>query len=155
MPASAKPTFPPIFPRGLTQIAIGDLARVFGDPAFDTPLRRRLTTDLRLFIAELRNLGARGELWIDGSYATKKPEPADIDLALSLPITVASAMSDAQLERLAYLSDIDNRPYVRAKWHVDFYVFEASDVANRSYFLELFSRNPDQFNQKGIPFIRL
>ena len=155
MPARAKPTFPPIFPRGLTEVATGDLAQIFSDPAFDTPLRRRLTADLRLFIAELDGLGAHGELWINGSYATKKPEPADMDVALCIPLTVVSAMSNAQLDRLDFLSDVENRPYVRSKWHVDFYVFEASDIASRTYYFELFSRNPDQFNPKGIPFIRL
>lgn len=155
MPATPKPAFPPIFSGGLTEIAVEDLAQIFSDPAFDTPLRRRLTADLRLFIAELVSLGTHGELWINGSYATKKPEPGDIDIALCIPLTVVSAMSDAQLDRLTSLSDVNNRPYVRARWHVDFYVFHASDIASRSYFLDLFSRNPDQFNRKGIPFVRL
>ena len=155
MPASPKPTFPAIFSGGLTEVAIEDLAQIFSDPAFDTPLRRRLTADLRLFIAELDRLGAHGELWINGSYATKKPEPRDMDVALCIPLTVASAISDAQLDRLYYISNVDNRAYVRAKWHVDFYVFEASDIASRRYYFELFSRNPDQFNRKGIPLIRL
>lgn len=155
MPASAKPTFPPIFPRGLTEVAIEDLGQIFSDPAFDTPLRRRLTTDLRMFIAELAGLGAHGELWINGSYATKKPDPGDVDVALCIPLTIVSTMSKAQLDRLDFLSDVDNRPYVRRRWHVDFYVFEASDIASRTYYFELFSRNPDRFNPKGIPFVRL
>lgn len=48
-------------------------------PAFDTPLRRRMAVQLRMFIGELERLGVHGELGIDGSFATKKPEPGDID----------------------------------------------------------------------------
>jgi len=155
MPASSKPTFPAIFSPGLTQIQVEDIGRVFIDPAFNTPLRQRLTSQLRLFIGELRRLNVQGDLWINGSYSTKKPEPADVDLALCTSRIALSAMSAEELEGLRSLSDEENRAYVRTKWQVDFYVFEASDVGRRSYFLDLFSRNPDASNQKGIPFVRL
>ena len=155
MPASTKPTFPPLFPAGLTEISLGNLAGVFVGPGFDTPLRRRLTSQLRLFVAMLANLGAHGELWINGSYATKKPEPGDIDVALSMPLVTVSAMSDENLDRFRALTERENRAYVRARWQVDFYVFESSDLSSRTYYLELFSRNPDQSSPKGIPFIRL
>lgn len=155
MPAYPKPTYPPLFPPGLSEVALQDLERLFSAPAFDTPLRRRMTAQLRLFIAELQRLGVHGELWIDGSFATKKPEPGDIDLALSIPRVVVSAMPDENLERLGFLSDEENRAYVRSRWQVDLYVFESSNIATRSYFLAQFSRNPDNANRKGIPFVKL
>ena len=99
--------------------------------------------------------GAHGELWINGSYATKKPEPGDIDLALSMPLVTLGAMSDENRDRLRFLTDVENRAYVRARWQVDFYVFESSNLASRTYFSELFSRNPDESSRKGIPFIRV
>ena len=72
-----------------------------------------------------------------------------------MPLVTVSAMLDENLERLRFLTDRENRAYVRAKWQVDFYVFESSDLARRSYYLERFSRNPDQSSLKGIPYIRL
>ncbi|MDE0364284.1 MAG: hypothetical protein OXP09_01780 [Gammaproteobacteria bacterium] len=155
MSVRQKPTFPAIFPAGLREIRLEDLGKVFLHRTFDSPLRRRLTTQLRSFVAELQRLGVHGDLWINGSYATKKPEPADVDLALSIPLMIVSAMSDEHLDRLYFLSDEKNRAYVRARWQVDFYVFEASNLGRRSYFLDLFSRNPDEFNRKGIPFVKL
>ena len=155
MPTTAKPTFPPLFPAGLTEISLGHLAGIFVGPGFDTPLRHRLTSQLRLFITMLSALGARGDLWINGSYATKKPEPGDVDVVLSMPLVTVSAMSDENLERLRFLTDQGSRAYVRARWQVDFYVFESSDLASRNYYFELFSRNPDQSSRKGIPFIRI
>lgn len=155
MPVHSKPTFPPLFRSGLREIQEQDLDQLFIGPAYDTPLRRRMTAQLRMFIAELKRLGVHGELWINGSFATKKPEPGDMDLALSIPRGVVSAMSKENLERLGFLSDEENRAYVRTKWQVDLYVFESSNVTRRQYFLDLFSRNPDGDNRKGIPFIRL
>lgn len=51
--------------------------------------------------------------------------------------------------------DQEGRAYTRTKWNVDFYVFHATNFAERQYYLELFSRNPDADNPKGIPFVRL
>ena len=155
MSTNPKRAFPPIFESGLWKIQLEEIDQVFLDPGFETPLRRRLAAQLRMFITELKRINVRGDLWIDGSYATKKPEPADVDLALLIPRVVLSAMSDTQLKRLSFLTDKENREYVRAKWQVDFYVFEASDLKRRSYFIDLFSRNPDKFNRKGIPYVQL
>ena len=155
MPTHPKPTFPPLFPPGLSEVQVQDLDQLFVGPAFDTPRRRRMTAQLRMFIAELDRLGVHGELWINGSFATKKPEPSDIDLALSIPRVIVSTMSDESLQRIRFLSDEENRAYVRSRWQVELYVFESSNVARRQYFLNLFSRNPDNTNRKGIPFVKL
>ena len=155
MPAQLKPTFPPIFSPGLKEIRREDIGKIFLDPTFDSPLRRRLTAQLRSFIAELERLDVHGDLWINGSYATKKPEPGDIDLVMSIPLIIVSAMSEEKLDRLNFMTDPENRAYVRARWQVDFYVFERSNIGSRNYYFDLFSRNPDSSNQKGIPFVKL
>ena len=72
-----------------------------------------------------------------------------------MPLATVSAMSDENLDRLRFLTDEENRAYVRARWQVDFYVFDSSNLAKRSYYFDLFCRNPDQSGRKGIPFIRL
>ncbi|MCY4343949.1 MAG: hypothetical protein OXE83_10300 [Gammaproteobacteria bacterium] len=56
-----------MFPEGLVEMALDDLERVFADAAIRTPLRERLTEQLRLFIGYLVRLGVQGEVWIDGS----------------------------------------------------------------------------------------
>ena len=64
-------------------------------------------------------------------------------------------MTKPNLDQLEYLSGTDGREHVRAKWQVDFYVFDANDREHSQYYRDLFSRNPDLSNPKGIPFIRL
>ena len=155
MASPPKRAHPSLLPPGLREIKLPDLGRLFLGPAYDTPLRRRMVAALRMFIGELKRLGVNGELWINGSFATKKPAPGDIDLALFIPRFVVSAMTKADYARLRFLSDKENKAYVRSKWHVDLYVLESSDADRREYFLDLFSRNPDGTNRKGIPFLNL
>lgn len=102
-----------------------------------------------------KKLGVRGDVWIDGSFATQKPEPQDIDVALAIGWPALTAMTDANKQRLASLMNEEGRAYAQAKWNVDFYVFRATNFNERRYWFELFSKNPDSSNRKGIPFVRL
>jgi len=74
---------------------------------------------------------------------------------LVIPRVTLSGMTKEQREELAELTDINNREYVRAKWSCDLYVIESSNIGDRTYYEELFSRNPDSNNRKGIPVISL
>lgn len=136
-------------------MTIEALEGTFVNPVFDTPLRRRLTTQLRRFVNELGRLGVHGDIWINGSYATKKPDPRDVDVALSMSPMALRALADEHRQRLAYYGHEEGRPHVRNRWQVDFYLFDSTNPRRHEYFRELFSNNPDQANQKGIPFIRL
>lgn len=127
----------------------------FVAPGFDTPLRRRLTDQLRAFVRELTKLGVHGEIWIDGSYATRKPNPSDVDVVLAIAPRALRALAAEHLKQLDYYGREDGRPYVRRKWQVDFYVINATDPQRRRSWQTLLSNNPDQSNRKGIPFVRL
>ena len=67
-----KPTFPALFQSGFCEVKEKDIESTFvGD--INTPRRRMLASQLRLFISELKRLGVQGDLWIDGSFSTKNP----------------------------------------------------------------------------------
>ena len=153
--SSAKMAYPALFPSGHVKITLNRLEDEFVAQPFDTPVRRRLTSLLRLFIQELIRLGAQGDVWIDGSYATKDPHPQDIDVVLVISRLALNAMTKANFERLGYYGSVDGRAYVRTKWHIDFYIVSANNYKRRDIWQELFSNNPDQSNPKGIPFVEL
>jgi len=153
--SSAKMAYPALFPPGLVKIALNRLEDEFVAQPFDTPTRRRLTSLLRLFIQELTRLGAQGDAWIDGSYATKDPHPQDIDVVLVISRLALNAMTKANSERLGYYGSVDGRAYVRTKWHIDFYIVSANNYKHRDRWQEFLSNNPDQSNPKGIPFVEL
>ena len=146
----AEQVYPPIFPPGLVQIELAELAKWFADPRFSTPLRERLVDQLRVFVGRLRELGVRGELWIDGSFATRKPDPKDVDAVLMTTEAALADMSSPNLAQLDELSSSTGRTYVRTRWQVDFYVANAESADRRRYFEALFSAG-----EKGIPFLEL
>ena len=127
----------------------------FVAPGFDTPLRRRLADGLRAFAMELVRLGVRGEIWIDGSFATKKPDPRDVDVVLSVTPLVLQTLTDEHRDQLGNYGGEDGRAYIRRRWQVDFYIIDATDDQRRRYWQRLFSNNPDESNPKGIPVVRL
>ena len=149
-----KLTYPAIIPKGLIEIDLSSLEAVFLGRT-DTPLRRRLTSQLNLFIRRLIKLGVSGDLWINGSFATTAPEPMDVDVVLITSNEVIRKLNPKNLEQLKYLSSEAGRDYVRQKWQVDFYIAESSNLGSRRYYEKLFSRNPDASNLKGIPFVKL
>ena len=149
-----KLTYPAIVATGFMEIDLSSLESVFLGK-IDTPLRRRLTSQLKLFIRRLITLGISGDLWINGSFATIAPEPMDVDVVLLTTKEVIRKLTPESLEELTYLSSLDGRSYVRQKWQVDFYIVESSDLGSRRKFEQLFSRNPEDDSVKGIPFIKL
>ena len=153
--SSAKMAYPALFPPGLVKIELNRLEDEFVAQPFDTPVRHRLTSSLRLFIQELIRLGAQGDVWIDGSYATKNPHPQDIDVVLVISPLVLHSMTPANSEQLGYYGDEDGRAYVRTKWHIDFFIVDANNYKRRDFWQGLFSNNPDQSNPKGIPFVEI
>lgn len=155
MTRAHEQTYPALYPKGLVEIAADDLEKVFMEAAIRTPLRERLTGQLRLFIHYLERLGVQGDIWIDGSYATKKPDPQDIDVALVISRPTLVAMPEDDLKRFAELTDPDNRARVRQRWQVDLFVVDGANQERWDYFFDIFSRNPDAESAKGIPFIRI
>lgn len=136
-------------------MAMEALEETFVGPGFDTPLRRRLTTQLRLFVGMLAGLGVHGDIWINGSYATKKPEPRDVDLVLFVSPAALRVPTPEDMATLRRYMTGDGRSEIRSKWQVDFYVADANSSAEHDYWQDLLSRNPDQSNRKGIPFVTI
>lgn len=121
----------------------------------DTPHRRRLTSQLRLFIAYLRSLGLTSfELWIDGSFTTVNPDPMDIDVVCYLPRDQLAQMSDENLEALAFLASKNGRAYVRERWSIDYYHCPFDALEERNYWKKKYSSDENGM-QKGIGRIKI
>lgn len=144
----------PIFETGFVTINLGDLERHFVEP-YPTPRRRWLAAQLKLFVNELRSLGATGELWMDGSFTTTKPNPADIDLALMISPMELNRIDDSGREKLDHYSADEGRPYVRDRWGCDLYVVNRLSLPRRNYWKRRFSHHEGEENKKGIPVLQL
>lgn len=130
--------FPPLLASGFKDIAENDLHSAFVSPFNNDAERHRynLLIDFSRFLNEFKTLNLTAEIWIDGSFATTAPDPADVDVVFYLhPDEVESLASEkkSKFERLflnrrfiknLYKTEvfyaIINHPPDYAKWQNDF-----------------------------------
>ena len=74
--------FKPLFQPGFHDIDLSDIDGLFVEPFKDCTRREELVGKLRLFLNALSKINAHFEIWIDGSFATEKIKPGDIDIAI-------------------------------------------------------------------------
>lgn len=151
----AKMAYPALFPAGtFVDIELANIAAVFATKV-DTPQRRRLASQLRLFVAYLQKLGlASFEIWVDGSFTTVKPDPTDVDVVCFIHREQLETLSSESLQELAHLASEEGRPYVREKWGVDYYHCPFDSITDRNYWKGQFSK--DEYDEpKGIGRIKI
>ncbi len=121
----------------------------------DSPQRRRLVTLLRHFIQHLKSLGLESfELWVDGSFSTFNPSPADIDLVCFLKPESLFGMENVNLEELKKLGSEEGRPYVREKWSIDFYIGRFDSLEEKNSWKKKFFEDENGL-EKGIGRIKI
>ncbi|MBU2768521.1 hypothetical protein HAP94_20690 [Acidithiobacillus ferrivorans] len=149
--AAYKALFPA---NSFVDVELSNIAEVFASEV-DTPQRRRLSSQLRLFIGYLQNLGLTSfEMWIDGSFTTAKPNPMDIDVVCFIHRAQIEKLSDENCEMLKHLASEEGHPYVREKWNIDYYHCPFDSLNDRNYWKEQFSK--DEYGEpKGIGRIKL
>lgn len=142
---------PSLLEPGLHDVDDDALESMFVRP-FDDPSRRRELLDgLRAMLLDIRRMGLRVEVWIDGSFTTQKPNPVDIDVVIYYdPIAVQALEASAQNA----LFEIADTNLSKLRYKCDPY-FAPNDAQQlRSYWKRWFgfSRNEEP---KGIARIFL
>ena len=153
LPWEKRQTYPPLYGPGFVEITIEEIDKTFVSKV-DTPVRRRIASNLRNFLMHLKKLGVQGEAWIDGSFSTMNPTPQDFDTLLVIPRVTLAGMTSHNLEELNRLTALESREYVRKKWSCDLYICDKSNLTMQRQFEKKFSKNPDD-SAKGIPVIKL
>lgn len=97
MVSGIKYDHPPLLPPGRHPMTLSQIKDVFVIP-FDVRERRlTLFHQLEAFFQEYLVCGVPGEMWLDGSFLTEKPEPADLDISVIIPANGGgSGISDEQ-----------------------------------------------------------
>jgi len=134
----------PLFKPGFHEITIDDLDELFVAPFNNCARRRELTNKFKLFIGKLKEIDANFEIWIDGSYATKKVAPGDIDIVIIFEPNEINKLPSEQLEFLQTENKI-----LKIRYNLDVY-FVSNDFHRRSYWMGLFGFSRSE-HPKGIP----
>lgn len=148
-----KPEYRPLFDAGLHEIGLDDLEPRFVEPFGTTTRRKRLVERFRALIQRIGDWGIPFEVWVDGSFATEKPEPSDIDLLFVFDREGGNnAAPEIQADLLAVFSQ-DGRRETRVRYGCDVYMIMADDEDMRSYWRGWFGFTRGEA-PKGIPYLR-
>jgi hypothetical protein len=99
-----KDEFPPLLNPGLHAMSAADLKKLVVD---DFPLSERREALWNNFIAiaeHLKKLQIRCEIWVDGSFLTKKIDPDDVDFVVDIPVAILDTATPGQSDLLKKLS---------------------------------------------------
>ena len=105
---------------------------------------------LRALVLALSEIGVHADLWIDGSFVTKKLSPRDIDVVLY----VGEELTKTQFQFIRRLrsKSAANGNYSRTHYGCDFYV--TSSESGRVYWLRWYGHDRKN-NQKGIIVVHI
>ncbi|RRB02052.1 DUF6932 family protein [Larkinella rosea] len=132
---------PPLLGEGFRTIGVWQLDEYFLRPFQDTvvdPARRRyLINNFKLYLRELVKLQIQIEIWIDGSFTTKSPEPDDIDIVVWIDQPDLDTLSGPML--VLFDRMITERELVKVRYNIDVYLGERGNENDEAKFLKLFT----------------
>jgi len=146
----SKSEFPPLFSPGFHDIEIEQFDSYFIDPFEDKDRRLFLKERFFALLNELFRIEIDFEIWIDGSYATEKEKPNDIDLMFICKLEDEDKLSLEKHQDFVYIA---NSKEFRIRHNCDLkfaYADYLPDLQTIEYYKKLYglSRNKEP---KGIP----
>jgi hypothetical protein len=81
----AKQEFPPLFPRGFHPMTLDEMRKALVDNIAGSKRRKPIMEGLVKLIEKLRADGIAAEIWVNGSFLTKKIDPDDSDILVLVP----------------------------------------------------------------------
>ena len=118
--------FPPLLPDGLHPRTLDEVQTQCVDAFANSQSRPQLLAGLRTLVQILSTDGLRGDLWIDGSFVTRKLNPADVDVVLH--VSDDPELTDAQWDRIESFASAEFRTRVREDYGCDFYFMLERDI---------------------------
>ena len=76
-----KPDFPGLLRAGFHVLTIGEVKQICVDPFALSKTRPQLQANLETLVSRFESSGIYCDLWVDGSFVTKKIDPEDITRA--------------------------------------------------------------------------
>ncbi|MGR0480045.1 MAG: DUF6932 family protein [Candidatus Electronema sp. V4] len=122
--------YEPLYPAGFVDIRDTELEATFLEPFGDKSRRKYLLGRFSALIERFKETGLNAEVWIDGSFATKKPEPVDIDTIFFLDSDKVSMLC---ADKQNILNELKDRKYSKIRYDCDFFISLNGDANWRSY----------------------
>jgi hypothetical protein len=149
--------YPPLLPEGLHEMSIDELRQLCVD-GFNSGRdhREAVFQGLLTYLEDIETLGVSlDRIWIDGSFLTEKPVPADIDLVLICDVSEISNLDEDDVERAQQLFHGGYALDRREQYSVDAYLVYADRRSTLEKYKSRFGTARDQVTPKGIVQIHL
>lgn len=122
--------FEPLLQPGIHDITKSDLSNHFVSPFANQEKRIQLIERFNYLIEKVELIGIPFEIWINGSFVTKKEEPNDIDIAFFYdPVEANSLPTDKKI----ILEEVANSSFSKYRYNCDVYFIPNDNPALRSY----------------------
>lgn len=125
-----KMDFEPLLEAGIHDITKDDLSNHFVTPFKNKEKRLNLIERFSYLITKVEEIGIPFEIWINGSFVTKKEEPNDIDVAFFYDPIVANALPD---EKKLIFQELANNGISKYRYNCDVYFLPNDRMEIRSY----------------------
>jgi len=141
-----KEEFEPLFSAGFHDIQIKDFEDLFVNDFVNNDRRLYLIDRLRVFLSELSRVSATFEIWLDGSFTTKKEEPDDIDLLI---VYDNAELNSLPRDEQNLVRSLFNRDTSKIRYDLDILLCPNNDENKRSYWRGWFGFSRSE-KPKGI-----
>lgn len=143
--------YPALLEAGMHNMTFSDLESVFVTPFEPNDRRRTLLIRLEAFTKRLQEVPIDMEVWIDGSFATKKENPGDIDLVV---VFAEEDVNKLPAEKLQILEELfGNQKHTKLRYECDAY-FVLNNIHEISYWRGLFGFDRNE-QPKGIARLKM
>jgi predicted nucleotidyltransferase len=138
--------YPALLEAGMHNMTLSDLKSVFVDPFENVERRENLLNRFEAFITRLKDVPINMEVWIDGSFATKKEHPGDIDLVV---VCAPEEVNKLPIEKQLILKELfEDQKTTKLRYECDAY-FVIDNMNDKSYWRGLFGFDRNE-KPKGI-----
>jgi len=138
--------YQPLLEAGIHNMAQADMHGIFVQPFKNPERRERLLLRLEALLTKLKEVPIRMEIWIDGSFATSKESPGDVDLVVVFEQNEVNNL--ATDHQTALLDIFSNQKTTKLRYECDVY-FIMNDMHDKSYWRGLFGFDRNE-KPKGI-----
>ncbi|GFD78135.1 hypothetical protein KUL118_09970 [Tenacibaculum sp. KUL118] len=141
-----KMEYEPLFQAGFKDIQETELRKVFVEPFDESERREYLVTRFEALLDRFKETGISSEVWVDGSFSTKKPEPGDIDMIFFVDGQEANNLPE---EKKRILEELNDRNTSSIRYNCDVFIVPNHDLNMRSYWRGWFGFSRNE-KPKGI-----
>jgi hypothetical protein len=147
--AVAVQEYEALLPAGLHAKSFQELKTICVDSFAPISAKREILLNnlCSKILTPLSSTGVRCNVWIDGSFLTKKTEPNDIDLVIECPNSIPPLVG-------SFLNDVIDNVIFKITYLLDVYAFVKDDTQSRSYWKGQFGFGRDD-SPKGIISINI